>query len=243
MCNDSFHEHLAPLDDQHLAEIKAIHPRQANFAEEVFGILKKGLSPQVNLLVAFVILKKIYDSHLQGIFSAFGRVLYAPLSIVAKTGDHEWTRFRPAPVAELHDSFLSFMLAKPNRLALEGLLEERGLMLSQRHCCGILFGLRDDVQEFEDSEIAQIRNEMRSYAESMGMPVVVADFDEIPNLNSDLGPAEYEFYRLYMETFNQMSKRGRPAFIDCRQEDNWDKIVNSVPAGNQNSLLQTADAM
>lgn len=225
MCNGFYNERLAPLNRQHLIEIQAALPRQAKFAEEVFKVLIEHLNPQVNLLVAFVALKEQYDQGLRGIFGRFGRVLYAPLSIVAKTAEHEWTRFRPEPVEELHKSFLSFMMAKENRLALEGVMEGYGLTLSQRHCCGVIVGESSAVQAFESSDEAKLRNEMRSYAESMGMPVVVTEFDNIPAENSDLGDVEKAFYALYEWIFERISLQGRGAYVDPRQELLWNEIV------------------
>ena len=229
MCTENFNERLAPLNRRHLAHVQARFPRQHEFAESVFNILTQHLTPQSNLLVAFVALKELFDRGRSGIFGAFGRVLYAPLSIVARTGNHEWTRFRPQPVWELHDSFLSFMMAKPNRLALENFLGEQGMVLSQRHCCGILFGACDDVATFEQSDEARLRNTMRSYAESMGMPVSVSGFDDIPAENSDLGPTELEFYRLYEDTFATMEPQGRGAYIDDGQEELWGQILSALP--------------
>lgn len=227
MCNEDFNERFAPLNRRHLAEVQEQFPQQETFARSVFNILTRDLTPQVNLLVAFVILKELYDRGRAGIFGKFGRVLYAPLSIVAKTGAHEWTRFRPKPVEELHSSFLSFMMAKPNKIALEYELKGYGIMLSQRHCCGILFGSPKDVIAFEQSEDARLRNIMRSYAESMGMPVVVADFDDIPAENSDLGPVEREFYERYEQVFGHMTPQGRSVYHDPTQDTIWDTIIAS----------------
>lgn len=228
MCNQVYDEHLAPLNEQHLREVQAQYPGQADFAEKLYKVLTKNLTPQVNLFVSFVVLKEMYDQGKNGIFSAFGRVLYAPLSIVAKTGEHEWTRFRPRSVNELHTSFLSFMMAKPNRLALNGLFGQYGLVLSQGHCCGILFGAKDDVVSYEQSELFAKRNQMRSYAESMAMPVAETSFENIPAVTSDLGAAEREFYKLYENTFAKMAIQGRDAYRDDTQERIWDEIVVKV---------------
>lgn len=226
MCNAHFNEHLAPLNRRHLEDIQAYFPAQAEFAEKVFHALIFHLNPQVNLLVAFVVLKYQYDLGMRGIFGRFGRVLYAPLSIVAKTGSHEWTRFRPIVVEELHKSFLSFMMAKENRLALAGVMGEYGLTLSQGHCCGIIFGESSAVDAFEGSDDAKLRNEMRSYAESMGMPVSVVEFENIPSENSDLGVVERKFYDLYSDVFVQISLQGYESYIDPRQELLWQEIMD-----------------
>lgn len=112
MCNDNFNERLAPLNPHHLQALNNIYPEQKKFATKVYDILTRNLTPQANLLVTFVVLKQMFDEGCSGIFRNFGSILYVPLSIVAKTSQHEWTRFRPVPVMELHDSFLSFMMAK-----------------------------------------------------------------------------------------------------------------------------------
>lgn len=229
MCNAHFNEHLAPLNRRHLEDIQTYFPAQAEFVEKVFHALISHLNPQVNLLVAFVALKYQYDGGMRGIFGRFGRVLYAPLSIVAKTGSHEWTRFRPIIVEELHKSFLSLMMAKENRLALEGVMGEYGLTLSQRHCCGIIFGESSSVDRFESSDEAKLRNEMRSYAESMGMPVRVEEFENIPSENSDLGLVERVFYDLCSDVLNKIAVQGYESYIDPRQELLWDEIVLSKP--------------
>lgn len=233
MCNDKFNERLAPLNKQHLREVQTQFPHQRAFAESVFSILTTNLTPQVNLLVAFVALKELYDRGRYGIFAAFGRVLYAPLSIVAKTGEHEWTRFRPVAVEELHTSFLSFMMAKPNRLALNRLFGKHGLAFSQGHCCGILFGAAADITAYENSKLFANRNQMRSYAEAMGMPVVAVEFDSIPTENSDLGPTEREFYELYEETFARMQSQGRESYQDRTLEMLWQDIVLDVSADGE----------
>jgi hypothetical protein len=229
MCNEHFNERLAPLNRQHLVEVQAQYPEQANFAASVYEVLTKNLTPQVNLLVTFVALKQQFDEGRQGIFGAFGRVLYAPLSIVAKTGVHEWTRFRPQAVEELHTSFLSFMMAKPNRQALNRLLGRYDLAFSQGHCCGILFGRAADVAAYENSPLFARRNVMRSYAEAMAMPVVSTSFAEIPAENSDLGPTEQDFYDRYEQTFARMLPQGRLAHCDYVHERIWESIVVNVP--------------
>jgi hypothetical protein len=226
MCNAHFNEHLAPLNRQHLEDIQAYLPAQSDFAEQVFHALISHLNPQVNLLVALVALKYQYDSGVKGILGRFGRVLYAPLSIVARTGFHEWTRFRPIIVEELHKSFLSFMMAKENRLALEGVMGEYGLTLSQRHCCGIILGESSAIEVFENSDEAKLRNEMRSYAESMGMPVRVVEFEDIPSENSDLGVSERAFYDLCSDVFARIAVQGYESYIDPRQELLWREIID-----------------
>lgn len=226
MCNAHFNEHLAPLNRRHLEDIQTYFPAQAKFAEQIFHTLIAHLKPQVNLLVAFVALKYQYDSGVKGVFGRFGRVLYAPLSIVAKTGSHEWTRFRPLIVEELHKSFLSFMMAKENRLALEGVIGEYGLTLSQRHCCGIIFGESSAINAFETSDEAKLRNEMRSYAESMGMPVRAVGFEDIPSENSDLGVVERAFYDLCSDVFARTALQGYESYIDPRQELLWREIIS-----------------
>jgi hypothetical protein len=228
MCNDRFNPRLAPLNRQHLRDVQARFPQQAAFAAEVYDILTDRLTPQANLLVTFVVLKDLFDRGRAGIFNAFGRVLYAPLSIVAQTGPHEWTRFRPSAVDELHTSFLSFMMAKPNRLALNRLFGRYGLAFSQGHCCGILFGAEADLAAYEASDLFGQRNRMRSYAEAMGMPVVETGFEAVPPANSDLGPVEREFYRLYEETFAHMTEQGRAAHIDPAMRELWEGIVLSA---------------
>ena len=85
MCGDIFYERLAPLNKKHLRQIQLMYPFQKEFAERVFHVLTENLNPQANLLVMFVVLKDFYDRGEAGIFSEFGRVLYVPLSIVAKT--------------------------------------------------------------------------------------------------------------------------------------------------------------
>jgi len=229
MCNAHFNEHLAPLNRRHLEDIQTYFPAQSEFAEKVFHALISHLNPQVNLLVAFVALKYQYDLDMRGIFGRFGRVLYAPLSIVAKTGSHEWTRFRPIIVEELHKSFLSLMMAKENRLALECVMGEYGLTLSQRHCCGIIFGESSSVDRFEFSDEAKLRNEMRSYSESMGMPVRVVGFEDIPSENSDLGVVERAFYDLCSDVFARIALQGHESYIDPRQELLWDEIMERKP--------------
>lgn len=120
------------------------------------------------------------------------------------------------------------MMAKENRLALEGVMGEYGLTLSQRHCCGVVVGETQAVKAFEESDEAKIRNEMRSYAESMSMPVDdQTGIENIPAENSDLGDVERKFYSLYEWIFNQMSLQGREAYIDSRQDLLWKEIVLS----------------
>ncbi len=228
MCNSIFNHHLAPLNKKHLEKICEIFPSQVEFAKKVYEVLTKNLKPQVNLLVSFVILKHQYDSIKKGIFGEFGRVLYAPLSIVSKTGDHEWTRFRPKPVEELHTSFLSFMMAKPNRESLNILLNQYELCFSQGHCCGILFGEIKDVERYESSDLFKTRNLVRSYAESMAMPVTECDFESIPIVTSDLGKTEAEFYSIYEETFNKMGTYQLNDYRDVSIESSWNLIISKM---------------
>jgi len=235
MCNHTFNSRLAPLDNQHVEEIVGQFPRHESFIRQAARILKENLTPQVNLLVALVVFKEQLSQGARGIFSKYGDVLYAPLSIVGRTGNHEWTRFRPQPVGELHSSFLSFMMAKENFQSLNIFLARHGLVLSRRHCCGILFGAIVDVDAFERSDDAALRNKMRSYAESMGMPVVDCSFGDIPGENSDLGPIEQDFYQMYKDIFSRMSIRDRSSFIDTEQDDLWDRIIsekNSLAAAS-----------
>lgn len=227
MCNSIFNHRLAPLNKRHLEKVIEIFPHQAGFAKEVFRVLTKNLTPQTNLLVAFVLLKEQYDVGRKGIFSSFGKILYAPLSIVAKTGEHEWTRFRPQPVEELHTSFLSFMMAKPNRRALNNLLGRYGLCFSQAHCCGILFGKKNDVSSFEKSDLFKRRNLMRSYAEAMAMPVSETDFEDIPGVTSDLGQTEIEFYDLYQIVFDRIGSQKIENYQNNQMDRIWNEIIIS----------------
>ena len=228
MCNAIFNHKLAPLNKKHVEDIKNIFPNQSNFIERTYEILTNNLRPQVNLLVAFTILKHQLDNGVSGIFGNFGRVLYAPLSIVSKTGEHEWTRFRPKPVDELHTSFLSFMMAKPNRNGLNSFFGEHGLCFSQGHCCGILFGETNDVANYEQSELFRTRNTVRSYAESMAMPVVELDFELLPLVTSDLGKSEKEFYDLYEKVFLQISEQSIDSYKDESIDNSWNFIISKV---------------
>lgn len=228
MCNKTVNTNLLPLTETHLEEVERIHPKQASFARALYAVLTQDLTPQVNLLVCFVVLKRLYDEGKAGIFSEFGRVLYAPLSIVAHTAEHEWTRFRPKPVEELHTSFLSFMMAKPNREALNVLLGTQKLCFSQAHCCGILFGAKDDIAALEASELYKARNKMRSYAESMAMPVVDVPFEDVPLVTSDLGNVEREFYALYEETFAQMTPHTLEGSMKQEMNHLWDGIIQKI---------------
>jgi len=228
MCNCIYNPRLVPLNKKHLEDIKEIYPNQSEYAEKLFNVLTKNLCPQVNLFVSFVILKNMYDEGLSGIFSNFGKVLYAPLSIVAKTDEHQWTRFRPGVVDELHTSFLSFMMAKPNRISLNNLLNSYGLCFSQGHCCGILFGEKSDVDSYEKSDLFKGRNEMRSYAESMAMPVESVEFKDIPMVTSDLGLTERDFYKRYESTFQKMSFQSRENFVDSNKDFLWESIISKM---------------
>lgn len=228
MCNSNFNHRLAPANKNHVNDLKKVFPKYSSYIEEVYGILTKDLSPQVNLLVLFTVLKVMYDKKLLGIFSEFGNILYAPLSIVAKTGDHEWTRFRPKFVEELHTSFLSFMMAKPNRIELNKFLGTHGLCFSQGHCCGVLFGSKKDVKKYEKSDLFKARNLMRSYAESMAMPVVTAEFDNLPIVTSDLGESERLFYKIYEYVFSKISIQQRKDLVDENKNILWEGIIRKV---------------
>ncbi len=240
MCNKEYNERLLPLNQTHLADIKAQFPHQSAYADELYAVLTKDLSPQVNLFVTFMLLKEMFDQNVRGIFGTFGKVLYAPLSIVAKTGEHEWTRFRPRAVNELHTSFLSFMMAKPNRHALNALLGRQGLCFSQAHCCGITFGAVADIAEFEKSELFKARNTLRSYAESMAMPVVEVPFEEVPLITSDLGDAERTFYKMYEEVFAKMTPQQPQDFVDTTKDALWDSIVVKVANVPEDSRVAVA---
>jgi hypothetical protein len=243
MCNSIFNHRLAPLNEKHLEDIKGVFPDQSTFLQETYEVLTKDLRPQVNLLVAFAVLKHQFDNGVRGIFGNFGKVLYAPLSIVAKTGEHEWTRFRPQPVDELHTSFLSFMMAKPNRYALNNLFGKYGLCFSQGHCCGILFGDIADVSNYEKSDLFKTRNVVRSYAESMAMPVVETDFAEIPIVTSDLGIAEKSFYDLYEETFSKIGVQSVSDYKDSGVSESWNLIISKTinPLGLKQDSIEARE--
>lgn len=204
MCNKNFHSHLSPATQTHADELKTLFPNQTQFIQDVYDALTDRLAPQVNLLVMFTLLREQYQKKAVGILETYG-LLYVPLSIVAKTGEQTWTRFRPRPVEELHKSFLSFMMAETNRIRLNKVCNKYGLGFGQGHCCGVLFGAPEDIARYQDSELYKQRNRFRSAAESLGMPVETVSFQKIPSQTIDLGTAEREFFEGYEDTLRRLS--------------------------------------
>jgi len=229
MCREKFNENLAPLTIADLAFVQRTFPEQSTFAKQVYDALVKDLTPQKILLVALTIMKKLYDEGFNGIFHEFGKIIYGPLSIVAKTGSHEWTRFRPQIVTELHEAFLPFMMASPNRQKLQLVMASYGLALDTLHCCGVVIGEVGAVQNLLDSPLAAKRNRMRSYAETMAMPVAKVPFEKVPAQTSDLGLTERYFYKLLEDTLGVMLQLGYDFYINHSMEEIWDAIVLSNP--------------
>jgi hypothetical protein len=212
--------------------LQYLYPEQWSFVHDIHVAMTCGLAPQTNLLVMFTLLRHQYQQKASGILAMYN-LLYVPLSIVAKTGEKIWTRFRPNAVKELHTAFLSFMMAETNRNAVNAVCGRYSLAFGQGHCCGVLFGAPVDIARYQQSKLYRERNLLRSSIESLAMPVDEVSFDEIPEHNIDLGIAEREFFNMYERTCEQMSL---PAcvgdipekFID-RIEKTWESVLAVTP--------------
>lgn len=231
MCNDLYNPRLLPLKQTHLEQLCGILPHQSQYLHDVYADLTDSLTPQANLLVLFAALKEAFDKKQFGVFRQFGSVVYAPLSIVAQTAQHEWTRFRTQAVTECHSSFLSFLMAKVNVEKLEKTLMKHGLCLSRGHCCGILLGEPADIAVVEKSDLYAARNQMRSYAESMAMPVQSCSLLEIPVRNSDLTASEITIFESYESYFASMNLPARTEELGVY--DDWLYITNPLEAMQQ----------
>lgn len=227
MCNDNFNLRLAPANEVLKLDLISRFPSQKEYIEDLYNVLTLNLSAQANLLVMFTLLKIQADNNEKGIFAKFGNVLYAPLSIVAKTGEHEWSRFRTKQVEELHTSFLSFMMAQENRIGLNKTLAKYNLSFATAHCCGIIFGDKKSVRALMNSDLIKVRNRMRSYAESMAMPVHVEEVQNIPTINSDLGKTEKELYEAYEAFFETATPQSRRDFVDEAKVAEWEQILKA----------------
>lgn len=204
MCNANFNPRLAPVTETQAQELQSLYPMQSPFIKDIHVAMTRGLAPQTNLLVMFTLLRQQYQQNASGILAKY-KLLYVPLSIVAKTGERLWTRFRPQPVKELHTSFLSFMMAETNRNVVNAACGKYGLAFGQSHCCGVLFGTPEAIKAYQESELYHERNFLRSGIESLAMPVEEVSFENIPENNIDLGVAEREFFELYEQTCNKLS--------------------------------------
>lgn len=233
MCNANFNPRLAPVTETQSKELQQLFPTQSEFIKDVYKAMTQGLAPQTNLLVMFTILRHQYQQKSSGILAKY-RLLYVPLSIVAKTGEMLWTRFRPQSVKELHTSFLSFMMAETNRIAVNNVCKKYNLAFGQGHCCGVLFGTPEDIAMYQKSNLYRERNLLRSSIESLAMPVEEVSFDDIPGNNIDLGISEHEFFELYESTCRQLSL---PAcahkipkdFMDL-VDQTWENVLSVTPS-------------
>jgi hypothetical protein len=227
-----FNPRLSPVTEQHVQELQEIYPDHSNFIREVYEAMTLGLAPQVNLLVMFAVLREQYRLKSAGILEKH-RLLYVPLSIVAKTGKSVWTRFRPKSVKELHTAFLSFMMAETNRNKVNAVCGNYGLGFGQAHCCGVLFGKPGDIKEFQNSKLYKDRNFLRSFIESQGMQVNEVSFDQIPSRNIDLGVAEREFFEMYDKALGQLtlpqSSDEVPGELLRKANDSWEKVLLQTP--------------
>lgn len=233
MCNANFNPRLAPVTETHAKELQQLFPAQSEFIRDVYIAMTKGLAPQANLLVMFTLLRHQYQQKSSGILAKY-QLLYVPLSIVAKTGEMLWTRFRPQPVKELHTSFLSFMMAETNRIAVNNVCKKYNLAFGQGHFCGVLFGTSDDIAIYQKSNLYQERNLLRSSIESLAMPVEEVLFHEIPENNIDLDVSELEFFALYESTCAQLSlpactHKIPPSFMQ-KIDITWEKVLSVTPS-------------
>jgi hypothetical protein len=233
MCNANFNPRLAPVTAMQAKELKSLYPAQSSFIEDVYKAMTDGLAPQTNLLVMFTLLRHQYQQRAQGILTEH-KLLYVPLSIVAKTGEQLWTRFRPQAVKELHTSFLSFMMAETNRNAVNAVCGKYRLAFGQGHCCGVLFGTPDAIKAYQQSELYRKRNFLRSAIESLAMPVEEVSFEEISENNIDLGIAEREFFELYEEACQKLSlpacRHDIPEHFMERIDGTWENVLSVTPA-------------
>lgn len=241
MCNAVFNPRLSPMTAVHALELSEVFPQEANFISDIFEAMTDHFRPQVNLLVMFAGLKHLLKNPMNGVLGD-KNVRYVPLSVVAKTGDQEYSRYRPGSVGELHTSFLSFMMARRNVKKVEQVCEQHGVKLSCNHCCGVIFGTPEAVQTYEKSEDYKARCTLRSYAESMAMPVVeTEEVDEVPAGNIDLGESEREFFRIYescMQNLSLPASREKVALDTSPIFEAWSHIVSreSLP-GNKKMQL------
>ena len=234
MCYDTFNPRLSPVMKQQVDELQLLYPKQASFIKDIYEALTYGygLAAQVNLLILFTLLRHQYQKNTKGILARYN-LLYVPLSILAKTGERIWTRFRPQAVKELHTSFLSFMMAETNRNAVNRTCNKYGLAFGQAHCCGVLFGAPHALKTYQESELYHERNFLRSSIESLAMPIEETSFDNIPETNSDLGKAEQEFFDLYEQTCQRLflpeDVSEIPAsFLGCVNAT-WENVLSVTP--------------
>lgn len=233
MCNANFNPRLAPVTETQVRELQELYPEQETFIEDIYAAMTYALAPQANLLVMFTILRHQYQQKAQGILAKYN-LLYVPLSIVAKTGDRLWTRFRPPAVKELHTAFLSFMMAETNRNAVNAACGKYALAFGQGHCCGVLFGTSEAIKAYQASALYRERNLLRSGIESLAMPVEEVSWDDIPENNIDLGAVEREFFDLYEWTCQWLSLPAGPhqileAFVE-RLDATWYAVLSVTPA-------------
>lgn len=231
MCNSEFNPRLAPLTKEVMKFLIKAFPEQASFIQDIYGALTANLAPQANLLVLFALLRHQHMNKALGILSTYG-LQYVPLSIVAKTNDHEWTRFRPRAVKELHTSFLSFMMAETNRIAVNEVCHTYGLTFGQGHCCGVLFGKPEDLRTYQCSELYKDRNLLRSSIESMAMDVIETPFENIPENTIDLGAAEREFFDMYESCCLQLP------LTNCR-EDIPENFIKKIDTAWERVIIKT----
>ena len=233
MCNANFNPRLAPVTETQAKELQQLFPTQSEFIKNVYTAMTKGLAPQTNLLVMFTILRHQYQQKSSGILAKY-RLLYVPLSIVAKTGEMLWTRYRPQSVKELHTSFLSFMMAETNRIAVNNVCKKYDLAFGQGHCCGVLFGTPEDIAMYQKSNLYQERNLLRSSIESLAMPVEEVLFDDIPENNIDLGVSELEFFELYELVCEKLSlpacSHKIPLSFMQKIDITWEKVLSVTPS-------------
>ncbi len=232
MCNANFNPRLAPVTETQAKKLQSLYPVQSAFIKDVHAAMTDGLAPQTNLLVMFTLLRHQYQQKASGILANY-KLLYVPLSIVAKTGERLWTRFRPQAVKELHTSFLSFMMAETNRNAVNAVCGKYGLAFGQGHCCGVLFGTPDAIKAYQNSELYRERNFLRSGIESLAMPVEEVSFEEIPENNIDLGIAEREFFELYQEVCDKLPlpacTHKIPENFMERIDGTWEHVLSVTP--------------
>lgn len=230
MCTDLFNARLSPMTATHAAELCEIFPREESFISDLFRVMTEHFCPQVNLLVMFSALKHLVRERRDGALGERG-LGYVPLSVVTRSGEHEYTRYRPRAVRELHTSFLPFMMAKRNVESVESVCDLYGTKLSRNHCCGVIFGPRAAVEAYEGSEDYRARCTLRSYAESMGMPIVeVEDTSEVPGANIDLRAAELRFFELYESCMHRLTlpRSRREVDLDpAAISEAWRNIVAS----------------